>query len=41
MANGLENVYNVELGFEGSLDDKRRRIPVSGWRFDGLPWQQF
>ena len=23
MANGLENVYNVEFGFEGPLDEKR------------------
>ena len=41
MADGLENIYNVESGFEGPLDDKRRRSSVSGWRFDGLPWQQF
>ena len=41
MADGLENICNVESGFEGPLDDKRRRRSVSGWRFDGLPWQQF
>ena len=41
MADGLEKVYNVEFGFEGPLDEKRRRSSVSGWRFDGLPWQQF
>jgi len=41
MADGLENVYSVEFGFEGPLDEKRRRSSVSGWRFDGLPWQQF
>ena len=38
-ADGLENVYNVEFGFEGPLDGKWRRSSVSGWRFDGLPWQ--
>ena len=41
MADGLENVYNVKFGFEGPLDEEQRRSSVSGWRFDGLPWQQF
>ena len=41
IADGLENVYNVEFGFEGPLDEEQRRSSVSGWRFDGLPWQQF
>jgi rhodanese-related sulfurtransferase len=37
---GFQNVYNVLHGFEGELDDKHHRNSVSGWRFDGLPWEQ-
>lgn len=37
---GFKNVYNVLHGFEGELDDKHHRNSVSGWRFEGLPWEQ-
>ena len=37
---GFGQVFNVQHGFEGDLDDKHHRNSVSGWRFDGLPWQQ-
>ncbi len=37
---GFEQVFNVQHGFEGELDDKHHRNSVSGWRFEGLPWQQ-
>lgn len=37
---GFRNVYNVLHGFEGELDDKHHRNSVSGWRFEGLPWEQ-
>ena len=37
---GFENVYNVDQGFEGELDDKHHRSTLGGWRFDGLPWEQ-
>jgi rhodanese-related sulfurtransferase len=37
---GFTDVYNVLHGFEGELDDKHRRNSISGWRFDGLPWEQ-
>ncbi|MGL1834661.1 rhodanese-like domain-containing protein [Rhodocyclaceae bacterium SMB388] len=37
---GFKNVFNVLHGFEGELDDKHHRNSVSGWRFDGLPWEQ-
>ncbi len=37
---GFTHVYNVLHGFEGELDDTHRRGTVSGWRFDGLPWEQ-
>ncbi|MCC7217950.1 MAG: rhodanese-like domain-containing protein, partial [Burkholderiales bacterium] len=33
-------VYNVLDGFEGPLDDRHHRGAKSGWRFEGLPWEQ-
>jgi rhodanese-related sulfurtransferase len=32
--------FNVSDGFEGPLDDLRRRGTVSGWKAGGLPWAQ-
>lgn len=40
LAAGFTHVCNVLHGFEGDLDEKHHRNSVSGWRFDGLPWQQ-
>lgn len=40
IAAGFDNVINIIHGFEGDLDDQHHRNSVSGWRFDGLPWQQ-
>ena len=37
---GFVNVYNVEEGFEGELDDKHHRSSMGGWRYHGLPWEQ-
>ncbi len=37
---GLGACYNVAGGFEGDLDENRRRNAVNGWRRDGLPWSQ-
>mgnify|MGYP001581186508 FL=1 len=37
---GFSEVYNVLHGFEGELDDHHRRGSLTGWRFDGLPWEQ-
>jgi rhodanese-related sulfurtransferase len=37
---GIKEVYNVEEGFEGTLDDHHHRSAVGGWRFHGLPWEQ-
>jgi len=37
---GFTKVYNVLHGFEGELDDKHHRGSKTGWRFDGLPWEQ-
>ncbi len=37
---GFSEVYYVDEGFEGELDDHRHRGTVGGWRFHGLPWEQ-
>jgi len=34
------NAFNVVEGFEGDLDDRKRRGTTNGWRFYGLPWIQ-
>lgn len=39
-AAGFLEVVNVVHGFEGELDDQHHRSSRSGWRFDGLPWEQ-
>lgn len=37
---GLNNVYNVDEGFEGELDENHQRSTIGGWRYHGLPWEQ-
>jgi len=37
---GFAEVYNVIEGFEGPLDDQHHRNEISGWRKEGLPWEQ-
>ena len=37
---GYTNLQHVVHGFEGELDMDFKRSTVSGWRFDGLPWEQ-
>jgi len=37
---GFTDVTNVLDGFEGPLDDDHHRNSVSGWRTEGLPWEQ-
>lgn len=37
---GFTDVQHVVHGFEGELDDNFKRSTQSGWRFDGLPWEQ-
>lgn len=36
----FQNAFNVVEGFEGDLDDRKRRGATNGWRFYGLPWIQ-
>ena len=37
---GFSDVYYVDEGFEGELDEHRHRGTVNGWRYHGLPWEQ-
>ncbi|BBB64459.1 rhodanese [Undibacterium sp. YM2] len=37
---GLSNVFNIEQGFEGELDEAQQRGHSGGWRFHKLPWVQ-
>ena len=37
---GFTEVYNVEQGFEGELDEQHHRSSTGGWRYAGLPWEQ-
>ena len=39
-AAGFTNLQHVVHGFEGELDESFKRSTQSGWRFDGLPWEQ-
>ena len=36
----FSDVQHVVYGFEGELDEHFKRSNQSGWRFDGLPWEQ-
>ncbi len=38
--NGFSDVFNIADGFEGELDEEHHRSSLSGWRFEGLPWEQ-
>lgn len=37
---GFEQVYNIDEGFEGEIDEHDHRGQLGGWRFHGLPWVQ-
>lgn len=37
---GFHDVYNIEEGFEGELNEQHHRSTLGGWRFDNLPWEQ-
>ena len=36
----INNLYVIDGGFEGPLDDNHHRSTLSGWRNEGLPWEQ-
>jgi rhodanese-related sulfurtransferase len=39
-AAGWSRCYNISDGFEGGLDETRKRGVLGGWRAQGLPWKQ-
>lgn len=36
----FHQVYHVDEGFEGELNDHHQRSSLNGWRYHGLPWEQ-
>jgi rhodanese-related sulfurtransferase len=40
LAAGLSNIFHIDEGFEGELNDVHQRSAVGGWRFRELPWEQ-
>jgi rhodanese-related sulfurtransferase len=40
ISNGIKNVFHIDEGFEGELDENHQRSTVGGWRFHNLPWEQ-
>jgi rhodanese-related sulfurtransferase len=40
LAAGLSNIFHIDEGFEGELNEHHQRSSVGGWRFHGLPWEQ-
>ncbi len=37
---GFSDVYDVNEGFEGDLDEHHQRGTLGGWRYHKLPWTQ-
>jgi len=37
---GIGNVFHIDEGFEGELDDEHHRSTQGGWRHHDLPWEQ-
>ena len=37
---GIANVYHIDEGFEGELDEQHHRSSSGGWRYHDLPWEQ-
>lgn len=37
---GVHELFIVNGGFEGPLNEEHHRNTVAGWRFAGLPWLQ-
>ena len=40
LAAGVGEVYHIEEGFEGEIDENHHRSSTGGWRYHGLPWEQ-
>lgn len=40
LKSGLSNVFNIDEGFEGELNEQHQRSTLGGWRYHNLPWEQ-
>ena len=40
LAAGFSEVFYVDEGFEGELDENKHRGTLGGWRFHNMPWEQ-
>ncbi len=40
LESGLKNIYHIDEGFEGDLDEHHHRSTLGGWRKHQLPWEQ-
>jgi len=40
ISEGLTNIYHIDEGFEGDLNESHQRSSIGGWRFHDLPWEQ-
>jgi rhodanese-related sulfurtransferase len=40
LKNDFREVYHIDEGFEGDLDEHHHRGTQGGWRFHNLPWEQ-
>ena len=40
LESGFKNLYNIDEGFEGELDEQHHRSSSGGWRYHNLPWEQ-
>lgn len=40
IAAGFSDIYDVNEGFEGDLDENHQRGTLGGWRYHKLPWVQ-
>jgi rhodanese-related sulfurtransferase len=38
--NGFTNCFNVIDGFEGELNQQKKRSLIDGWKYNNLPWRQ-
>jgi rhodanese-related sulfurtransferase len=36
----FKQLFNMQEGFEGDLDQNKQRNTINGWRQRGLPWEQ-
>lgn len=36
----MKDIFHVDEGFEGELNEHHQRSTINGWRFRGLPWEQ-